>query len=139
VRFVILGIGVNLNARRDDFPPELRTKATSLALVAGRPIDRACFTGRLLTQLERRYGEFCRNGFAKIAPVYERFHCLAGRRVRVEGGVRRVGTARGIDASGALLVECGGRLERVVAGEVTLAGSYRTLGSKALAISRRRA
>jgi len=139
VRFVIVGIGVNLNAGRDDFPPELRRKATSLALASGRTIDRASFAGRLLTRLDRRYAEFCRGGFAKIAPAYEGYHCLAGRRVRVEGGVQLVGTVLGIDASGALLVKDGARIERVVAGEVTLTRSYRALRGKALAISRRRA
>ena len=32
---MIVGIGVNLNAAKTDFPPDLRRKATSLALAAG--------------------------------------------------------------------------------------------------------
>ena len=37
----ILGIGVNLNATLDDFPAELRDKATSLRLATGSSVDRA--------------------------------------------------------------------------------------------------
>src|SRR5581483_2965854 len=54
VRFVIVGIGVNLNTTA--FPAELAERATSLALASGRPVDRAAFTGRLLAALEERYG-----------------------------------------------------------------------------------
>jgi BirA family biotin operon repressor/biotin-[acetyl-CoA-carboxylase] ligase len=136
VRFVILGIGVNVNARRDDFPAELRRKATSLALAAGAPVDRLEFTGRLLSSLDRAYGRFCREGFAALRRAYDRYHCLPGREVEV-GGTRRLhGVARGIDDDGALLVECGGRVERVFAGEVTLRGTY---GGRRLALPSPRA
>src|SRR5215475_708552 len=61
VHHVIVGIGVNLNT--DAFPPELATKATSLRLVAGRPVDRARFTAGLLAALEARYRRFLADGF----------------------------------------------------------------------------
>jgi BirA family biotin operon repressor/biotin-[acetyl-CoA-carboxylase] ligase len=123
VRFAVLGIGVNVNARRDDFPPDLRRKATSLAVAAGAPVDRVAFTGRLLTRLDRAYERFCREGFAPLREFYERHHCLPGRAVNVAGARRLAGIARGIDDDGALLVECDGRIERVFAGEVTLRGT----------------
>ncbi len=125
VRHVILGIGVNLNATVHDFPPELRGKASSLALAAEQSIDRAAFTGRLLTHLDRDYAELLDHGFAGLRSRYEAYHCLPGRRVTVEGSARLSGVVRGIDAQGALLVEGPGGVERVVAGEVTLRGAYR--------------
>ena len=47
------GIGINVNQTIDDFPEELRASAGSLAMVAGRSIDR----GRLAIALLRRLGE----------------------------------------------------------------------------------
>jgi BirA family biotin operon repressor/biotin-[acetyl-CoA-carboxylase] ligase len=127
VRFVIVGIGVNLNAARSDFPPELQSKATSLLLASGAPVDRAAFAGRLLGALDGLYATFLRGGFAALRPRYEELHCLTGRRVTIEGKPPVAGTVRGIDDSGALLVESAGTVQRVISGEVTLRGAYRAL------------
>ena len=125
VRFVVLGIGVNLNARAADFPPELRRKASSLLLASGRRVDRAAFAGRLLTRLDRAYDRLMTRGFAALRPDYERFHVLPGRRVVVEGNPRVEGVVLGIDDDGALRIETAEGVVRVVAGEVTLRGTYR--------------
>ena len=127
VRFVIVGIGVNLNATKSDFPPDLRTKATSLALASGAPVDRAAFTGRLLTRLDAAYGAFLDGGFAALRHRYEELHGLVGLAVTIDGTPPLAGTVRGVDDGGALLVETGGGIERVVSGEVTLRNAYRKL------------
>jgi len=127
VRFVIVGIGVNLNAARSDFPPELQSKATSLALASGAPVDRAAFAARLLSALDAHYATFLRGGFAALRQRYEELHCLTGRRVTIDGKPPLTGVVRGVDDGGALLVESGGTIERVISGEVTLRAAYRTL------------
>lgn len=55
----IAGMGVNVNHSPAAFPPELRENAGSLALAAGRPVDRAEFVIALLRNLDRRYAVFC--------------------------------------------------------------------------------
>ncbi|MBY0277585.1 biotin--[acetyl-CoA-carboxylase] ligase [Candidatus Binatia bacterium] len=127
VRFVIVGIGVNLNATRTDFPPDLKTKATSLLLAGGAPVDRAAFTGRLLTRLDAAYAAFLSGGFAALRHRYEELHGLVGLAVTIDGTPPLAGTVRGVDDGGALLVESGGALQRVVSGEVTLRQAYRKL------------
>ena len=127
VRFVIVGIGVNLNATKSDFPPDLRTKATSLALASGAPVDRAAFTGRLLTRLDAAYAAFLDGGFAALRHRYEELHGLVGLAVTIDGTPPLAGTVRGVDDGGALLVETAGGIERVVSGEVTLRNAYRKL------------
>ncbi|HEY8517937.1 MAG TPA: biotin--[acetyl-CoA-carboxylase] ligase [Candidatus Binatia bacterium] len=127
VRYVIVGIGVNLNAGRADFPRELARKATSLALASGARVDRAAFTGRLLGAFEASYEVFRTRGFAALRKAYEEFHCLQGRRVSIDARPPIDGVVRGVDDDGALLVETRGEVQRVVAGEVTLRGAYRSL------------
>lgn len=124
VRFVVVGIGVNLNALEEDFPTELRAKATSLAIVLGRPVDRAAFAGTLLGALDDVYGEMLRGGFAALRPRYEAHHALVGRRVTIEGGPACDGYVRGVDDEGALLVETDAGPRRILSGEVTLEASY---------------
>jgi BirA family biotin operon repressor/biotin-[acetyl-CoA-carboxylase] ligase len=123
IRFAILGIGVNLNATAGDFPAELRRTATSLRLFTGRAVDRARFAANLLECVDRRFEELVAAGFARLRPAYERFHCLSGRPVEVSGQTTVRGIARGVDDSGALLVDTDTGLEAIVAGEVTLRGS----------------
>ena len=42
---VVLGMGVNVNQDVTDFPPEVAARATSVALAAGHPVDRAALLG----------------------------------------------------------------------------------------------
>ena len=124
VHHVILGIGVNLNASRSAFPPELRERVTSVLLATGRRVDRAAFTARLLAALEARYGRFLEGGFGVVRSECESYSCLTGTEVRVaspEGEV--AGRVAGLDADGALrLTRPDGTSTRIVAGEVTLRG-----------------
>lgn len=53
----IAGIGVNVTQAQADFPDELRARATSLAMAADRPVDRAGFAVALLRNLDRSYAE----------------------------------------------------------------------------------
>jgi BirA family biotin operon repressor/biotin-[acetyl-CoA-carboxylase] ligase len=51
----IVGIGLNLNQSASDFSEPLRESAGSLAMAAGKPIDRQSFAIALLRNLDRSY------------------------------------------------------------------------------------
>jgi len=53
----IVGIGINVNQSPEDFPPELQSKAISLAMALRRPIDRQKFAVALLRNLDLAYRE----------------------------------------------------------------------------------
>jgi BirA family biotin operon repressor/biotin-[acetyl-CoA-carboxylase] ligase len=120
IEFVILGIGVNLNFPRERMPETIRDRATSLMEVAGNTLSRELFLRRLIQDLDRCYGTLGDLGFAAIAPRWEAYFALRGRRVRVEMVDETLsGTATGIDGDGALLLEAeDGVLHRVLAGDV---------------------
>jgi BirA family biotin operon repressor/biotin-[acetyl-CoA-carboxylase] ligase len=61
---LVVGIGVNVNTGLEEFPPELRASATSLALVSGRPLEREALLGRLFAHLDAWYGLWERDGAA---------------------------------------------------------------------------
>jgi BirA family biotin operon repressor/biotin-[acetyl-CoA-carboxylase] ligase len=120
VRYVILGIGINLNSTSGDMPEALRPRATSLLEVTGKPIQRESFLRRLLQGVERCYGELEDGGFAALAPRWQSYFAWRGRRVRVELLDQvTIGTAHGIDRDGALLlIDEGGVERRILAGDV---------------------
>src|SRR5438309_4158949 len=53
----IVGIGINVNQSPEDFPPELQSKAISLAMALRRPIDPQKFAVALLLNLDLTYRE----------------------------------------------------------------------------------
>jgi biotin-[acetyl-CoA-carboxylase] ligase BirA-like protein len=53
----VVGIGINVNQSRDDFPAELRDRAISLAMALRRQVDRQNFAVALLRNLDLTYRE----------------------------------------------------------------------------------
>ena len=49
--FAVIGIGLNVNHTCEDFPEELKDRATSLAMVAGSPFDRNAVAALLIAKL----------------------------------------------------------------------------------------
>ena len=60
----VVGIGINVNQCRDDFPAELRDKAISLAMALGRQVDRQNFAVALLRNLDLTYRQKFSKAFA---------------------------------------------------------------------------
>jgi BirA family biotin operon repressor/biotin-[acetyl-CoA-carboxylase] ligase len=53
----VVGIGININQARVDFPLKLRDEAISISMAVGRKIDRQKFAKALLRNLDLTYGE----------------------------------------------------------------------------------
>jgi len=123
---VVVGIGLNL--LQVAYPREIAERATSIETELGRPIERWPLVVELLetmrTVVDRLHVEdheaICRDWRSLARPG------LAGAPVRWrERDAERTGRARDIDSDGALLVESGGRVVRVIAGEVHWEGLSR--------------
>src|SRR6516164_3707961 len=55
LHLAVVGIGINVNQSRDDFPAELQDRAISLAMALGRQVDRQNFALALLRKLDVTY------------------------------------------------------------------------------------
>ena len=53
----VVGIGININQSREDFPVKLQDQAISIAMTAGRQVDRQNFAVALLRNLDLTYRE----------------------------------------------------------------------------------
>lgn len=121
VNFVILGIGVNLNMTEPQFPPDLRTPATSLLIEQGCPVSRVQFAVEMLQELDQLYAGFLEYGFAPVRDEWQKRCNANGHEVEVtDGGTDAVrGMFSGIDSDGALLIRMpDGRIDRIVSGDV---------------------
>lgn len=119
VHFIVLGIGVNLNAEAADFPPEIAEIATSVQVVRRTPVHRALFVAALLSQLETWVDTWADEGFEPVRAAWKELSSTLGQEVLVRADNRELrGVAEDIDPSGALLLRVGDTLERVLSGDV---------------------
>jgi BirA family transcriptional regulator, biotin operon repressor / biotin---[acetyl-CoA-carboxylase] ligase len=119
LRGAVLGIGINVNWQRSEMPADLRRIATSLADLAGAPVDREMLLARLLDRLEAELVAV-ETGRSPLERYRARCSTLgASVEVEVVEGIVS-GRAVDLDDTGALVVEeDGGRRHVVTGGEVT--------------------
>jgi BirA family transcriptional regulator, biotin operon repressor / biotin---[acetyl-CoA-carboxylase] ligase len=122
VKYIILGIGVDVNLTATEFPVELRPIATSLRLEADKPISRAGLAVAIMRELDKDYARICADDFASLADEWEAQCTTIGQNVTIRIGDRQIrGRAEALSDEGALLVRTEhGRLEPIIGGDVTL-------------------
>jgi BirA family biotin operon repressor/biotin-[acetyl-CoA-carboxylase] ligase len=109
---VVMGIGINVNQRREELPEV----AASLREISGGACDRAPLLARLLGRLEHHYERWLEDGLSAVFEGLAERDVLRGRGVSVDGVA---GTALGISRSGGLEVDLGGERKTIETGEVT--------------------
>lgn len=125
VDHAVIGIGVNCCQSENDFPPELRKTAASIAMVTGKQPSRERVAAAMLDALHRMDSEL----FTVQNTVMERYRrdCVTvGQEISlVKGDTLRHGKALDVRDDGALIVEFSpGRREAVSSGEVSVRGMY---------------
>jgi BirA family biotin operon repressor/biotin-[acetyl-CoA-carboxylase] ligase len=83
-RYALVGMGINLNHERRDFPPHLRRMATSLREESGREMKVPVFLEGLITFLRKELASVYEKGFDGIRADYVRRSSLLHRRVRIK-------------------------------------------------------
>ena len=123
---VVVGLGLNVNQSRDDFPETLRERVTSLRMASGRIWDRTLLLTALLARWEEEHFRLLERGGAEVLSRWERYSSLRnGARVRADlDGEILQGLFRGLTPLGEMRLEVeGGNVRRVAFGEV-----HRVLG-----------
>ena len=125
VDYAIIGIGINCTQMESDFPEDIRSIATSLAMCSGEPIDPSTVAAAMVQALFAMDQQLL-TGKQQILTRYRTDCITLGQEVVViRGDEKRYGMARGIDSDGALLVDFqSGILEAVSSGEVSVRGMY---------------
>ncbi|MCZ8520501.1 MULTISPECIES: biotin--[acetyl-CoA-carboxylase] ligase [Paenibacillus] len=120
LQHIIAGVGISVNLTAEDYPEGLQETATSLAIEAGRPIDRPRLLTRFLFEWEQLYRLYMEQGFAPIKLLWEALTISLHRTIRCrtpQGFVE--GYGEGIDEFGALLLRLpDGTIRRLISGDV---------------------
>jgi BirA family transcriptional regulator, biotin operon repressor / biotin---[acetyl-CoA-carboxylase] ligase len=122
VKYIILGIGVDVNLSPGDLPAELRKVATSLRTELGKPVSRPELAVAILRELDHDYSRIASGQFAAVADEWEEHGTTIGQKVVIRTGNREIrGRAESLGEDGELLLRTEhGHLERIVGGDVTL-------------------
>jgi BirA family biotin operon repressor/biotin-[acetyl-CoA-carboxylase] ligase len=124
LEFVILGIGLNINMRREDFEPSLRERATSLQIETGKTFDRLDLISKQFYFIEKWYKIFLRAGFSGLRESWMRYADIIGKWIRVDYKDQfQTGIVTGIDDDGTILMQDEkGVCQRIIAGDVHFIG-----------------
>lgn len=129
INYIVAGIGINANQDLEDFPEDIRVKATSLKLNTGEYINRNELLREIIQEMEKIYYIYKEEGFKKILELWKANNITLGRRVKAitfEGEI--IGVAKKIDDEGYLIiVDDKGKENKILAGDVSLRnedGSY---------------
>jgi BirA family biotin operon repressor/biotin-[acetyl-CoA-carboxylase] ligase len=112
---IVLGIGLNVNQRRDELPAGGMPPAASLRTIDAVVRERAPLLVLLLAELEQAYARWREGGLDALYVDLGPRDFLRNRRVTVGD---ETGTAIAIDRSGRLEVEIAGERRLVESGEV---------------------
>jgi len=120
VRYVVVGIGINVN--HTGFPAELEPIATSLRIESGREWSRVELAAALLKSLDNEYRKLAEGRpeaqSAIIREFEERSSFARSRRVRIDENGGYEGVTEGLDARGFLLLRTQDGLRTVLSGNV---------------------
>lgn len=104
LRFVSVGIGLNVLQTPADFPEDLLDKAGSLAMFSSAPPDRAAVFAKVLDGIEAAYDAALAD-FPQLLKDYKTLSVTLGRPVQASGGAEVTGLAVDINENGELIVQ----------------------------------
>lgn len=117
--FIVLGTGININESRDDFA-NLDREATSLAILTNREYDIIPVLKDLLLIFAKLLNKAAVSGFGPYISRIDQLLYRPQTPVKVVGGdTEYIGTIRGLNAQGRILLDTVYGTVEVLSGEIT--------------------
>ncbi|MBQ7723580.1 MAG: biotin--[Selenomonadaceae bacterium] len=123
ISYIVIGVGINVNIKRKEFPKDLRDVATSLSELTGDEISRVKLFRAVLEEFDKLYCKINKSGFDEILKLWRKYNITLGKNIRVisaSDGKSFTGKAIDLNADGALIVETKSGLKAVYAGDVSI-------------------
>ena len=120
-RLAAVVIGIGINVLQGSYPAELEAQVACLEALATSPtpaLEREAVLADVLAAVHDRVQRYLDAGFTPLLDEFTRHDALAGARVEVSGATPILGTARGVDPTGRLLIDSDGLLVPVISGTV---------------------
>jgi len=120
INWVVVGIGVNVNIKQQEFPEDIRERTTSLKEVLGKKVLRVKLAQVFLQEFEKYYEILKRREFSFILKEWKLYSYTLGKKIRVNMGERIItGETMDINESGALILKKeDGELIEIISGTI---------------------
>ena len=116
----VIGIGINVR-----MPPEqaklIDQPWIDLSQLSSEPVDRNLLSATLIDELHTLLAQYEQTGLQPYLPRWFELDCFLNKQVNllIADSVK-AGICRGINEKGALLLECDGKVEEYIGGEISL-------------------
>lgn len=127
VNYVIVGIGINANIDKDEFPEDLKPIASSLKIEIGNYIKRKELVRRILNNFEELYEELINEEtIKKSIEICKDNSALIGKEIKIiEKGKETRARALSLNEDGKLIVQYkDGKVDELISGEISVRGLY---------------
>jgi BirA family biotin operon repressor/biotin-[acetyl-CoA-carboxylase] ligase len=120
INWVVVGIGINVNIKQQEFPEDIREKTTSLKEVLGKKVLRVKLVRVFLQEFEKYYEILKRREFSFILKEWKLYSHTLGKKIRVDMGERIIsGEAVDINEEGVLILKKeDGELIEIISGTI---------------------
>ena len=120
INYCIIGIGIDVNVRQEDFPEDMVTPITSISAETGNEINRAALLARILRGFEQRYKLLEEEEYTSIITEWKSLSLTLDKRVQIKTLKKAyTGVAIDIDEHGALIIrKDNGKIERCISGDI---------------------
>lgn len=124
INYLIIGIGINVNSQANNFPKELTSIATSLALEYNKEFSRKKILGLLLNNFELLWNDFINGNFSPTLEICKEASAILNKEVvLLNRGIEEKVTVIDITEEGELKVLDENKNEKFIcSGEVSLRG-----------------
>lgn len=122
VQALLIGIGINVNQQRDDFPEGLHAIATSLSIEEKSTLNRAELVGTILNYLEKYSELYVTQGFSPIKKLWEEASGTIGKQIKATTLTEVLqGKAIGITEAGVLEIQLeNGEIRSIYSADIEL-------------------
>lgn len=102
---IVIGMGINVNHTREQFPDELSATATSLRIESGRPVGREGLFLAILASFESAYGYYLATGTVSFLTEIDARLAWRGLAVEADSPAGAAGRVSRIDEEGGLVLD----------------------------------
>ncbi|WP_029267905.1 biotin--[acetyl-CoA-carboxylase] ligase [Virgibacillus alimentarius] len=120
IQYVVIGMGINVNQAKNDFPDIIQKKATSLKIETNQTWDIVKLIQEILVTFEQSYDTYIKNGFPHIKNKWESYGFKIGKTIWVKTLQEEFKAIfSGIAEDGALLIKTiQGETKQLYSGEI---------------------
>lgn len=122
INYIIVGIGINVNNDKEDFPDEIRGIASSLKIETGKEVKRNELLAKIFNNFEYLYKKFINGDFKSTLDICRKNSYVLGKKINVIKNSNIIeANAIDIDDNGELIVQYkDNKIEKVLSGEVSV-------------------